>query len=257
MTDSETAGPPGSRSSFPDTRFSLVRATGSHDPRLREDAWELLIRSYWRPVYKYIRTKWRADEERAKDLTQEFFTRALDAGFFERFDPGKARFRTWLRVCLHGFVANEFKAAARKKRGGDYRILSLDFEDAERELRQTSIADDVDADDYFRQESIRSLFGEAVTELRERLGAAGKATQLAVFERYDLAGDDVIDRPTYQSLAAEFGIPVTQVTNYLAAVRREFRRIVLDRLREISGTEREFRVEAIELLGVDPDDVAV
>jgi RNA polymerase sigma factor (sigma-70 family) len=257
MTDSESAGPAGSGSAFPDTRFSVVRATGSDDPRLREDAWELLIRSYWRPVYKYIRIKWRADEERAKDLTQEFFTRALDAGFLERFDPEKARFRTWLRVCLHGFIANEFKAAARKKRGGDYRILSLDFEDAERELRQAPVADDVDPDDYFRQESIRSLFGEAVIELRARLDEAGKHTQLAVFERYDLAGDEVANRPTYQSIAEEFSIPVTQVTNYLAAVRREFRRIVLDRLREISGTEREFHVEAIELLGVDPDDVAV
>ena len=256
MPDS-TAAPTGSPGSFPDTRFSVVLATGSDDPRLRENAWEILIRSYWRPVYKYIRIKWRADEERAKDLTQEFFARALDAGFFERFDPDKARFRTWLRVCLHGFVANEFKAAARTKRGGDYRILSLDFEDVERELRHTDIAGDVDPEDYFRQESIRSLFGESVIELRTRLEAAGKQTQLAVFERYDLAGDEVANRPTYQSLATEFGIPVTQVTNYLAAVRREFRRIVLDRLREISGTEREFRVESIELLGVDPDDVAV
>jgi hypothetical protein len=46
-------------------------------------------------------------------------------------------------------------------------------------------------------------------------------------------------------------VPVTQVTNYLAWARREFRRIVLEELRELSGSEEEFRREARALLGVD------
>ncbi len=246
----------GASTAFPDTRFSVVRATGSDDSQIRDTAWSTLIRSYWRPVYKYIRIQWRADEEAARDLTQEFFTRALNAGFFQRFDPQRARFRTWLRVCLHGFVANEFKAAARKKRGGEYRMLSLDFEDAEQELRHTSPRADEDPNEFFRRESIRSLFTEAVSELRTRLPAAGKATHLVLFERYDLASDESA-RPTYQMLADEHGLPVTQVTNFLAAARREFRRIVLDRLRQISGSESEFRIEAIELLGIDPANVAL
>ncbi len=63
-------------------------------------------------------------------------------------------------------------------------------------------------------------------------------------------------RPTSE-IAEALGLPVTQVTNFLAYARREFRAIVLERLREISGTEAEFRLEAMELLGVDPTDVAV
>jgi RNA polymerase sigma factor (sigma-70 family) len=246
--------PFGPSGAFPDTRFSIVRATGADDPRLREDAWAILIRSYWKPVYKYIRIKWRSSEADAQDLTQEFFTRALDAGFFRRFDPSRARFRTYLRVCVHGFVANEFKAASRKKRGGDYRMHSLDFEGAERELRNTTVSPDIDPDEFFRQESIRALFGDAVAMLRETLEAAGKSVHMAVFERYDLAEADAGPRPTYRDLAEELDLPVTQVTNYLAYARREFRRIVLDRLREISGTEHEFRLEAIDLLGMDPGD---
>jgi RNA polymerase sigma factor (sigma-70 family) len=255
MPHSSTS-PFGPSGAFPDTRFSVVRATGSDDPQLREDAWGTLIQSYWKPVYKYIRIKWRADEEDAQDLTQEFFARALDADFFRRFDPARARFRTYLRVCVHGFVANEFKAASRKKRGGEYRMLSLDFDGAERELRSTSVASDVDADEFFRQESIRALFGDAVAELRATLEQAGKHAHMTVFERYDLAEADAGSRPTYQQLADEMDLPVTQITNYLAYARRELRRIVLERLRQISGTEHEFRLEAIDLLGVDPSDVA-
>ena len=47
-------------------------------------------------------------------------------------------------------------------------------------------------------------------------------------------------------------MPVTQVTNYLAALRRRFRALVLDRLRELSASEAEFRAEARDVLGVDP-----
>jgi len=242
---------------FPDTRFSVVHATGSDDATIRQQAWATLIRSYWKPAYKYIRIKWRSDEDDAKDLTQEFFTRALDAGFFRRFDPARARFRTYLRVCLHGFLANELKAATRKKRGGGYQMLSLDFDAAERELAKSSVAPDVDPEEFFRQESIRSLFADAVAELRERMQGAGRDTHFAIFERYDLATPGEGARPTYQMLADEFDLPVTQITNFLALVRREFRRIVLDRLREISGSGTEFRLEAMELLGVDPDDVAL
>lgn len=244
-------------SAFPLTRFSVVLATGSEDPGIRHEAWDALIRSYWKPVYKYVRIKWNADAADAQDLTQEFFARAIDAGFFQRFDPARARFRTYLRVCLHGFVANEFKAASRKKRGGDYRMLPLDFQSAEGELMQSQIAADADPEEYFRQEAVRSLFGLAVNALRTWCTETGRPTWFALFERYDLAPPEQVSRPTYQQLADAMGLTVTQVTNQLASVRREFRRIVLDQVRAISGSEAEFRLEAVELLGVDPGNVAL
>jgi len=69
--------------------------------------------------------------EDAKDLTQEFFTAAFEKAFFDPYDPKKSRFRTFLRTCVDGLVANARKAAGRIKRGGDTEILSLDFEAAE------------------------------------------------------------------------------------------------------------------------------
>ena len=242
---------------FPLTRFSVVQATISDDAAIRHTAWEALIRSYWKPVYKYIRIKWQIDADAAQDLTQEFFAGAMDRGFFSRFDPTRARFRTYLRVCLHGFIASQHRAAARKKRGGEFRMLSLDFADAEGELRQLPHAGDADPEVFFRQESIRSLFALAVESLRSHCAASGRNTQFTLFERYDLVPPEQRERPTYQQLASTLGLTVTQVTNHLAAVRREFRRCVLEQLREVSGSEAEFRAEAIELLGVDPSDVAV
>ena len=120
--------------------------------------------------------------------------------------------------------------------------MPLDFAAAEHELATHPSADGadggsvpgVDDDALFRQEWVRALFSDAVTALRESCEAAGKQTQFVVFQRYDL-DDDANGRPTYAELGAELGIPVTQVTNYLAFARRELRRLVLDRLRTLCG----------------------
>jgi hypothetical protein len=69
-----------------------------------------------------------------------------------------------------------------------------------------------------------------------------------VFERYDLAEDS---RPTYAALASELRLTAATVTNHLAAMRRELRRHVLDRLRELTSTDDEFEAEARRLLGTD------
>src|SRR3954464_14864885 len=112
---------------FPLTRRSVVEAARDADPDVRRQGWESLVASYWRPVYKVLRVRWRLDREDAEDLTQEFFASALAKGTLERYDSSKARFRTYLHTCLDGFAANERKAARRLKRGGGQAILSLDF----------------------------------------------------------------------------------------------------------------------------------
>ncbi len=106
-------------------------------------------------------------------------------------------------------------------------------------------------EEYFRREWVRSLFGLAIEDLRRLCEARSKPAPFELFERYDL-DRDAAGQLTYDQLASEFGLPVTTVTNHLAYARREFRRIVLERLREITGSEREFRSEARLLLGVEP-----
>src|SRR5258708_1609808 len=137
---------------FPATHCSLVRSTASSDPAVRKQAQETLISAYWKPVYKYLRVKWNLANEDAKDLTQAFFIRAMEKDFFDRFDPSKARFRTFVRLCVDGFIANERRAAGRLKRGGDRELFSLDFESADGELSRQAPARGMDLDDFFRQE---------------------------------------------------------------------------------------------------------
>jgi DNA-directed RNA polymerase specialized sigma24 family protein len=61
--------------------LSAIVSTGSHDLKERQRAYESLILAYWKPVYKTVRLKWNKSNEDAKDLTQAFFTRAMEKGF--------------------------------------------------------------------------------------------------------------------------------------------------------------------------------
>ena len=230
---------------FPLTHVSLVERTQSDDPEVRARAHETLAAVYWGPVYAYVRLTHGAVREDAEDLTQGFFAEALRRNLFARYTAGRARFRTYLRACVDAFVSNERKAQRRLKRGGGTRAVSVDVADLEGRLRTESNVDAV-----FHDEWVRGIFTLAVARLRERCAESGRTLQLAVFERYDLVDAAREERPSYAQIAADLGVPVTQVTNWLAAMRREFRAIVVDTLREICSSDEEFRAEARLLLGV-------
>lgn len=243
---SKTPGPGAGR--FPATRRSVLLAARDGDPEIRRQALDTLIASYWKAVYKYLRMQHGSDGEVARDLTQSFFLQALEKGTFDRYDPGRSRFRTFLRLCLDGYVANERKAERRLKRGGGAVRLSLDFEGAEEELARSPAASGLTSEEYFRREWVRELFARAVERLRT--ACAARPNRFTVFERYDL--EEPSERPSYVRLGEELGLTDVQVTNELAAARRVFRRLVLEELRDLTGSEAEFRAEARDILGVDP-----
>jgi RNA polymerase sigma factor (sigma-70 family) len=240
-----------SGSGYPPTRTSVILAARQDDPDVRRAAYDVLVSVYWRPVYARLRVKWHAQPADAEDLTQEFFTRAMERGFFQSYDPGRARFRTFLRTCVDRFAANAMRDQRRMKRGGS--ASTLDLTQAERELGLSGVSDrNGDADDWFDREWVRSLFAAAVAELRESSTGTPKALPFRVFERHDLEPVIEDERPSYRELAAEFELPVTQVTNHLAWARRELRRLVLERVRLLSGSDAEFRAEAESLFGRTP-----
>ena len=217
----------GARQRFPSTQLSLIEAAAAGLPN---EALGRVLALYWKPVYCLIRFRWRLDNEAAKDLTQGFFTSALERGFFQRFDPAKASFRTYLRMAVERFAANEHARGRRQKRGGDIEFAELDDQATGGESPE----------DLFFREWRRQLFALSVDDLRAHCAAAGKTTEWRVFEEYDLAEGA---RPSYADLAGSHGIPETAVTNYLAWARRTLRAFLTLRLRGVTSGERELREE--------------
>jgi RNA polymerase sigma factor (sigma-70 family) len=233
---------------FPSTRLSLVARMRSADEQTRRLAFATVVEAYWKPIYKYLRMKWHVEADRAADLTQEFFLAALEKDMLGRYDPQRARFRTYLRVCVDGFASNVRKAEGRLKRGGAVGLVPLDFEAAEGEVLRREPSIPADVDEMFDQEWMRALFQHAVDDLRESTRSSGRGPMFEVFRRYDLV-EDADERPSYATVARELGLTTATVTNHLAAMRRQFRQHVLARLRDLTATSEEFEAEARRLLG--------
>jgi RNA polymerase sigma factor (sigma-70 family) len=231
---------------FPPTRYSVVAGVQSDDPGRRSRALDALAAAYWKPVYKYLRLRWQMDPEDARDLTQEFFARLIEKDFLDSYDPARGRLRTFLRTCADRLFLNQARDARRLKRGSGA-LVALDFDQAEHEL--AAVAQTESPEDYFEKEWVRTVFAMAVDRLRRQCQTAGKIVHFELFEHYDLA--ESVPARSYADLGRDFGLATTDVTNYLAFARREFRRCVLDQLREMTGSDDEFRREAHSLLGVD------
>jgi RNA polymerase sigma-70 factor (ECF subfamily) len=235
--------------SFPATHLSLFGRIRSTDVATRTRARDALASVYWQPIYTHVRLTHRLDPADVEDLVQGFFAEALRRDLFARFDPERGRFRTYLRTCVDSYVANVFEADRRQKRGGRVTLLSLEAMDVERRLTTADCTGDADA--TFHREWVRAVIAAALARLRADYLARGREVHLRLFECYDIEPTAAHCRPTYGELARRFEVSPTQVTNWLAATRRDFREAALATLRDLSATDDELRADVRSLLGVD------
>jgi DNA-directed RNA polymerase specialized sigma24 family protein len=233
---------------FPPTRQSVLVSLKSHDRSEAAHAKDVVARVYWQPVYRHLRVRWRKSAEESREATQSFFAVAFERASLACYDPSRGRFRAFLKTCLDRFVSNEGKAERRLKRGGAF-PFRFDFDAVEAELATSTATPEDLLDAEFDRAWASMLLHLAVSDLRERCLRQDKALHFSLFERYVLDGDDG-RRPTYAELATECGVSVSDVTNHLAWARREFRKLVLERLRTITSSEEEFDLEARTVLGL-------
>ena len=236
----------GFASGFPNTEHSAVVRAGSPDREERVRALETILAAYWKPVYKHLRIRRRLTNEDAKDLTQAFFASLIEKDWMRSFSPERGTFRTFLRTCVDHFAANQQEAAQAAKRMPTFPLVPLDTAAAERELAaEPGLAN---PDEAFRQEWIRTLLELAVDRLRRQAQTHGREAAFRAWQRYDL--QDKEDRPTYAGIALELGTTPANVTNWIAAMRRDFRSTLLAALRELTASDREFEAEAAALFGM-------
>lgn len=233
---------------FPATRRSVLERIQTGDEDIRRAAFGDLAAGYWKPSYHYLRLHWRLTPEGAEDVVQAFFTTAFEKGYLEKYDPAKAKFRTFLRTCLDRYVQNQQQAERAGKRGGQATLLSLDFPGAEHELAAYPALVVNDVDRFFHDETIRALFARTVDAMRAAFAAEGKPIVFEAFTKHDLQPSTDTN---YATVAADLRLTTAQVTNYLHLARRRFRELALEHLRDVVATDDEFRAEARELFGVE------
>ncbi len=231
---------------FVTTHWSVVLAAKDNASPDAAQALEALCRTYWYPVYAFIRSQGRQPED-AQDLCQEFFARLLEKNFLRLVQPEKGRFRTFLRMALKRFLANEWDRLRAQKRGGGKIHLSLDTTLAEERFQSEPGAQQAPDRSYDRRWAL-ALLDAAMERLEHEYAAAGKAAELRCLKPHLTAEHGAIP---YAELAAALqsteGAARVAVHRLRKRFRELFRATIADTVSESEEVENELR-EVIQIL---------
>ena len=171
-THKETSSEPAS-AQFATTHWSVVLAAGERELPQAAEALEKLCRTYWYPLYVYVRRQGNTPED-AQDLTQDFLSRLLEKNYLAKADRDRGKFRTFLLRSLKNFLVNEWKRAGRLKRGGGVEFVSIDANDAE-DRYAAEPANESNPDAAYEQRWAVTLIEQVLSALRQEFSAADKA----------------------------------------------------------------------------------
>jgi RNA polymerase sigma-70 factor (ECF subfamily) len=158
---------------FNATHWTVVLlASGQEESSQATEALERLCRTYWFPLYSFLRRKGYSAHD-AEDLTQAFFARILEKNYLKAVDPRKGKFRSFLLAALDHFVANEWRRATTQKRGGKVSFLSFDDHMAEHRYLQEP-ASELSAERILEQRWATALLDQVLAQLRQEFQVAGK-----------------------------------------------------------------------------------
>ena len=206
---------------FTTTHWSIILNAQDTASPLAAAALEKLCRTYWYPLYVYVRRQGE-NEESAKDLTQGFFARLLEKHYLAQVQREKGKFRSFLLAALKHFLSDERDKARAQKRGGDQTPVSLDDSTGEQRYRLEPV-DAMDAEKLFERRWALTLLGQARTRLKEEYQESGKSglyNRLAVLE----TGDK--NAPPYAQVAAELGLTESGVKSAVFRLRQRHRELV-------------------------------
>jgi len=183
-TDAPATSAPGDI--FATTHWTVVLAAGRRHTPQADAALEVLCRTYWFPLYAYVRRRGHTKED-AEDLTQAFFARLLGKNFLAGLDSEKGKFRAFLLASLKNFLANEWDKTQSQKRGGGETPLSLDWQTADTKFQVAATAGP-SPDQAFDREWALALLAKVIERLEAECAAEGKAKLFEQLKRFLTAG---------------------------------------------------------------------
>jgi RNA polymerase sigma factor (sigma-70 family) len=186
---------------FTTTRWSVVLAAGQMDPAQASEALEALCRTYWYPLYVYVRRRGYGPHD-AQDLTQQFFARFLEKGSLNLADPTRGRFRSFLLRSLQNSLADDWKRAHRAKRGGGAVELPLDGAVAEARYAAELTAPTTPELAYEQRWAL-TLLEQVLARMREDYARVGKARLFEALQDFLWGADG---SASYATLARELAM---------------------------------------------------
>jgi RNA polymerase sigma factor (sigma-70 family) len=202
---------------FTTTHWSIVLEAQGESPAAQK-ALEILCRTYWRPLYGFVRRHGLGREE-AQDLVQEFFAGLLERRNLNTVRREKGRLRSYLLVSLKRFLASEQHRAAGVKRYETGPHIPLD-DLLESEVADAELADTWSADRLYERHWALAVLEQVLGQLESEYQAAGKAALFDQLKEF-LVGER--GRPTQAEIATELGMTENAVKQAFHRLRQRYR----------------------------------
>jgi DNA-directed RNA polymerase specialized sigma24 family protein len=229
---------------FATTHWTVVLAAGRRSTPQSDHALEELCRTYWFPLYAYVRRRGYTKED-AEDLVQGFFARFLARNYLEGLSAERGRFRAFLLASLKYFLANEWDKSQRQKRGGGVSPLSLDWQTADTQFQIAATAE-LSPDKAFDREWALALLERVIGRLREECVASGKGQQFEQLKLFLTAGKGAL---SYAEATKSLGLDEGAARAVVHRLRKRYRQLLRDEIAQTLSSPAQVDEEMQALFG--------
>lgn len=223
----------------------MVLAAREKDDTVGREAMAGLCRTYWYPIYAFVRRQGTKPHE-AEDLTQEFFHRFLERNSIQRVQPAAGRFRSFLLACLKNFLANERERAQAQRRGGGRPVIALDGADADTRYAREA-ADHRTPEAEFERRWAFAVLERTMTLLSREHSHGGKRELFESLQSFLPGGRDGLSKA---DVAARRGVSVSAIDVAIHRLRRRFGVLLRDQVAQTVTSEAEVEEEIRYLISV-------
>ena len=206
---------------FATTQWKLVVASNTDQvsQATARTALEELCRTYWYPLYAFIRSRGHSSDD-AQDLTQAFFAKIIETNGLATADATRGRFRSYILGALKHFLSHDRAHKQSLKRGGGKVIIEFDALDPESRYQiEPESHDDLDA--TFNRQWAEEMTAVALNALRSEMQVSNKQTLFDSLKN-TLTGYEV-DRA---KVAAELGMTEGAVKVAVHRLRTRYRELL-------------------------------
>ena len=229
---------------FATTHWSVVLEAQGESPAA-QDALEKLCRTYWRPVYAFLRRQGVGPEE-AEDITQGFFAQLLERRKFSSLRKEKGRLRSFLLGALKYFLADERRRATAIKRGRGQRLIPLEELRADERIDMEP-ADPVTAEMIYERRWALTVLEHVLSRLKDEYQTAGNA---ALFDLLKQLLPDEPGSPSQADIAARLGMTENAIRQAFYRFRQRYQSLLREEIAHTVATPGDIEDELRHLIAV-------
>ena len=229
---------------FATTHWSVVLEARGESPAA-QDALEKLCRTYWRPVYAFLRRQGVGPEE-AEDITQGFFAQLLERRKFSSLRKEKGRLRSFLLGALKYFLADERRRATAIKRGKGQRLIPLERLGVDERIEMEP-SDPVTAEMIYERRWALTVLENVLSRLKDEYQTAGNA---ALFDLLKQLLPDEPGSPSQADIAARLGMTENAIRQAFYRFRQRYQSLLREEIAHTVATPGDIEDELRHLIAV-------